>query len=375
MKRAATSWSSASRLVPRRHPGRAGRQLGARRAAMPELELAGEGRVAPARPSPSSNWPAVALDPLRRRVVRRVARAGGEVEEERLLGVDGAQVAEVLDGAVGQVLAEVVALVERARRLHRVVVVVQRRARTGASRRRGSRTSGRSRGRAASCSRSAAMCVSSSGVRCHLPTAYGRVAVRAQDLGEEAVLAAGSRPSSRGSPMARSATRPMPLRVVVAPGEQAGAGRRAQRGGVEVGEPDAARRRGGRCSASRCRSRSSRAARSRRRRARSAPRSARRRAARARAATTASSRASRCRSSPGTPLVPHAHPSASRRQREHGTRVAQPARRTLRPGVVVTPRHRPSRATGRGPWRRGSRSLGSMRRSSRRCARCGCAPS
>ena len=56
-----------------------------------------------------------------------MARAGREVEEERLLGVDVAEVAEVLDGAVGEVLGEVVALGDRARRLHGVVVAVERR--------------------------------------------------------------------------------------------------------------------------------------------------------------------------------------------------------------------------------------------------------
>ena len=54
-----------------------------------------------------------------------MARAGAEVQEERLLAVDVAQVAQVLDGVVDEVLGEVVALGDRARRLHRVVVAVE----------------------------------------------------------------------------------------------------------------------------------------------------------------------------------------------------------------------------------------------------------
>ena len=124
MKRAATFWSSGVEVVPRRHPRRARRQLGARGH---EARSRSGARTSRSRNAshPSSNTPAVALDPLGRRVVRRVARAGGEVEEERLLAVDVAQVAEVLDGVVGEVLGEVVALGERARRLHRVVVAVE----------------------------------------------------------------------------------------------------------------------------------------------------------------------------------------------------------------------------------------------------------
>ena len=74
--------------------------------------------------------------------------------------------------------------------------------------------------------------------------------------------------------------RPMPTRVVVAAGQHAGPGRRAQRGGVEVRVAQPAGRQAVDVRASRCRSRSSRAARSRRRRARRPARSARPRARR-----------------------------------------------------------------------------------------------
>ena len=68
----------------------------------------------------------VPLDPLGRRVVGRMARAGGEVQEEGQLVVDGAEVTQVLDGAVGQVGAQVVALLDGCGAAGRVVVVVQR---------------------------------------------------------------------------------------------------------------------------------------------------------------------------------------------------------------------------------------------------------
>jgi hypothetical protein len=55
-----------------------------------------------------------------------VAGPRGEVEEERQLVVDGAQVRQVPDGPVGQVLAEVVALLQCPGRPDRVIVVVQR---------------------------------------------------------------------------------------------------------------------------------------------------------------------------------------------------------------------------------------------------------
>ena len=59
--------------------------------------------------------------------MRRVARAGCEVQEERLLGVDRAQIAEKPDGTVGEIDGEVVAVGDRSRRDDAVVVVVERR--------------------------------------------------------------------------------------------------------------------------------------------------------------------------------------------------------------------------------------------------------
>ena len=67
----------------------------------------------------------VPVGPLLRGVVGRVGRAGRVVQEERLVGRDGLRVHDELDGLVGDVLAEVVALVGRLRLVHRVVVVDQ----------------------------------------------------------------------------------------------------------------------------------------------------------------------------------------------------------------------------------------------------------
>ena len=65
-------------------------------------ELAGEGLLAPG--IPTFGEPAlVAVDPFGRRVVGRVAGPGGEIQEEGELVVDGTQVAQVLDGPIGQI--------------------------------------------------------------------------------------------------------------------------------------------------------------------------------------------------------------------------------------------------------------------------------
>ena len=155
--------------VPARDPGRARREHGA--LGDDALgQLAGEGLVAPAVP-PLGEVALVALDPLGRRVVRRMAGPGGEVEEEGQLVVDGAQVAQELDGPVGQVGAEVVPVARP----------------NAAGARRGCRGTApgtnwcvsppwkpyqRSKPRPSGhVARELAMLVSSSGLRCHFPTA------------------------------------------------------------------------------------------------------------------------------------------------------------------------------------------------------------
>ena len=190
---------------------------------------------------------AVRLDVLLRRLVRRVARAGREPEEERLVGRGGAQVLHEQDRLVGQVLGEVVALLRRARRLDEVVVVHElgvvlvglaahepvEALEAAAERPLVARAAHRHLRR-----------------RREVPLAdrEGGVAVAHEDLGQEAVLVrdrgvvageAGGELDDAGHAVA----------VVVAPGEQARPRRRAQRGGVEVrvavplaGEPVEARR-------------------------------------------------------------------------------------------------------------------------------------
>ena len=63
------------------------------------------------------------LDPVGRGMVRRVAGSRCVVEEERLFRCDRLGVLDELKGLVGEVIGEVVTLLRRTRRFHRVVVV------------------------------------------------------------------------------------------------------------------------------------------------------------------------------------------------------------------------------------------------------------
>ena len=156
--------------VPGRNPVGSGRQLGVGRQ---QSHRPSAGRTSRSRHAsqPAVEPAPLALDPLGGGLVGRVARAGGEIEEERLVRVDVAQVAHELDRAVGQVLGQVVA-----------VLVRPPVARPGASR--GAATGAnwlvsppkkpyqRSKPRPSGhVARDAPRCMSSSGVRCHLPTA------------------------------------------------------------------------------------------------------------------------------------------------------------------------------------------------------------
>ena len=76
---------------------------------------------------PSSNRPAVLVDPLARHVVRRVGGAGGEVDEERLVGHERLLLPNPADRVVGEVLRQVVPLLGRRRRLDRGGSLVKRR--------------------------------------------------------------------------------------------------------------------------------------------------------------------------------------------------------------------------------------------------------
>src|SRR4029077_4530383 len=68
--------------------------------------------TAPPAP-PLVDPPPIALDPLARRLVRRVTRAQRQIEEERLVGVRRADVDHALDGVVHQILGQMVAVGRR----------------------------------------------------------------------------------------------------------------------------------------------------------------------------------------------------------------------------------------------------------------------
>ncbi len=194
-------------------------------------DLAGEDRVAPRIPA-HVEAPGVLLDPLGRRLVRRVARAGAEVEEERLLGVDGPQVVDALDRVVGEVLGEVVAVLVGAGWLDEVVVVHEV----------GCELVGLAVEEAVEALEAAPERPPRPGagemrvlVGGQVPLAdrVGRVALVAQDLGEEPGRA-GDASGVPGEAAGQVRDPSHPDRVVVAAGEEAGPGRRAEGGGVEA---------------------------------------------------------------------------------------------------------------------------------------------
>ena len=131
-----------------------------------------------------------------------------------------------------------------ARRLDRVVVDLRAPASTGSCRRRGTRRSARSRGRAASGRTGPTRSTPQRGARCHLPTAYVRVAVVAEDAVRASPPTAGCGRCTPGKPNGELGQQAHADRVVVATGEQARAGRRAQRGDVEAVVAQPAARRG-----------------------------------------------------------------------------------------------------------------------------------
>ena len=92
----------------------------------PELLLPGEGLLAQLVPA-LVELALVLVRPLLRHVVRRMGRAGREVDEERLVGRERLLLADPVDGLVGHVLHEVVALLGRLLRLDRRGALVQRR--------------------------------------------------------------------------------------------------------------------------------------------------------------------------------------------------------------------------------------------------------
>ena len=93
------------------HPRRPSRQRRSRRDDSGR-DLPRQRSLAPHVP-PLVEPPAIALDPLAGRLVRRVARAQRQIEEERLVGVRRADVDDALDGVVHQVLGQMVAVGRR----------------------------------------------------------------------------------------------------------------------------------------------------------------------------------------------------------------------------------------------------------------------
>ena len=222
--------------VPRRDPGR---PLGQRGARVEEAQglLAGEGLVSPGVP-PGVEAAPVAGDPLGRGVVGRVAGPRGPVQEERPLPVDRPQVGHELPGPVGQVGAQVVAVLGGGRRDHGVAVVVE-----GGHElvglapvepvppveAPGQRPGGPGRPEPA-------LVV---GGQVPFADGVGRVAPVPEHLGQKAVLGRDAAPVAR-VPHGQVGHPAHAVAVVVAPGQQARPGGRAQGGGVEVGQPDAA---------------------------------------------------------------------------------------------------------------------------------------
>ena len=166
-----------------------------------------------------------------------MAGAGAEVQEERLLVVDRAQVGQVLNGPVGQVGAEVVAVLDGSRRSDGVVVVVEGRdelVRFAAVKPVPAIESAGQRPRRAR--RRHVRLVF--GAQVPLADGVGGVPVRSQDLRQEAVLA------RRPAPVPREARGQVgnaahAAAVMVPARDQAGARGRAERRRVEVAEPEA----------------------------------------------------------------------------------------------------------------------------------------
>ena len=168
MNRAATRWSSGFRVVPRGNPMRTGgecRTTGRRPIASWRARSASRHAS-----HPRVEVPAYRVDPFGRRMVRRVARTGREIQEEALVGIDRAQVAEILDRALGEVFGEVVS--PSCGRGGATLWLSWNSVGTNwcvsppwnPYQRWNPRPHGHE-------PRSAAMCVSSSGVKCHFPTA------------------------------------------------------------------------------------------------------------------------------------------------------------------------------------------------------------
>ena len=121
--RAYSRRSSRCKGVPRRNPVGPFAQSGAGRE-QSRGRLAGEGLGPPFVPT-LVEAAAVAVDECGRRLMRRVAGAGREVQEERFGGQHVAKIIDEEDRLVGQVLGQVIARFGRGRRVDLMVVVHQ----------------------------------------------------------------------------------------------------------------------------------------------------------------------------------------------------------------------------------------------------------
>ena len=202
----------------------------------PQLLLAREGLLAVGLPA-VVELAGVLVGPLLGHVVRRVRGPEAEVQVEGLVGVDLPRVGDELDRLVDEVGGEVVALLRRRRRLDLVVVVDEV----------GIPLAGVAAEEAVEALEAARQRPAVVGPRRRLLVArrqvpladhVGVVAVLEQHLGEHAVLerhdavvagVAGGELGDAGHAVA----------VVVAPGDDAGAARRAERRGVHVVEAQA----------------------------------------------------------------------------------------------------------------------------------------
>ncbi len=221
-------------VLPGGHPGWSWRQAGALRDD-PDTELPGVGLLAPPIPSLGETAP-VAIDPLRGRVMRGVAGARTEVEEIGLVGIDRPQISEEFDGPVGQIGAQVVAVVRRAGWPDRVIVVIER----------GHELVGLPTVEPVPPVEPAAQGPGGARTghvglvfRAEVPLAdrVGGIAVSLQDLGQIAVLTGRLAPVA-GVPDGQVRHPAHSAAVVVATGEQGSPGGGAQRGGVEIGQAE-----------------------------------------------------------------------------------------------------------------------------------------
>ena len=110
-------------LRPGLHAGVARRELRARRN-HPQLQLPREPLLADRIPARVELAP-VPLDVLRRRLVRRVRRARREIQEERLPRIDRLLVPQKAHRPVRQILRQVISLLRPPGRIHMVIVVDQ----------------------------------------------------------------------------------------------------------------------------------------------------------------------------------------------------------------------------------------------------------